>query len=168
MFKMQSIWFSQLLIGHYYKGREQEMHSSPDDPPENLPEEWYLDLKMNSLGMIRIEKFPGVDSWHFYLISTLTSAVFLVKSQPEPCVTSSGRAKSPPISHWAGDSWGEKSVELDITQYKISRHTNCLIEERVQQHHILCFYYLWSKYRRAGVTWVLPSLFRNRGGSWNF
>lgn len=37
MLQVQSFWFGQFLLGHYYKGWELEIHSYPDDPPGNLP-----------------------------------------------------------------------------------------------------------------------------------
>lgn len=60
----------------------------------------HVDLKINRLRPIRVEKFPGADLWHFYLTRTLNSAMFLIASQPGAIVWSAQEGPShPPISH---------------------------------------------------------------------
>lgn len=51
-------------------------------PLEICLKERHVDLKINRLRLIRVENFPGADLWHFYLTSTLNSAMSLIKSQP--------------------------------------------------------------------------------------
>ena len=57
-------------------------------PLETCLKERHVDLKINRLRLIRVENFPGADLWHFYLTSTLNSAMFLIKSQPGAIVWS--------------------------------------------------------------------------------
>lgn len=68
---------------------------------ETCLKERYIDLKINRLRSVWVEKFPGADLWHFSLTSALNSAMFLIKSQPGAIMWSAQEGPShPPISHW--------------------------------------------------------------------
>lgn len=95
-FGLVSFFFALILRAGYEKYTHLQMIHL-----ETSLKERYIDLKINRLGLIRIEKFPEADPRHSYLISTLDSAVFLIKSQLRAIVWSvQERQNKPPISHW--------------------------------------------------------------------
>lgn len=94
-------------------------------PLETCLKERHVDLKINRLRLIRVENFPGADLWHFYLTSTLNSAMFLIKSQPGAIVWSAQEGPShPPISHWRAFCFHDTDDGLFNLEL-LSSHASC-------------------------------------------
>lgn len=155
--EMQSLWFGQLLLGHCRKGRELEIHSSPDDPPGNLPKR--VIFRFENKHAHQGKKVSR--SWFMTLLtSTSNSAAFLIKSQPGTIVWLAQKGLNhPPISHWITHHF----YDIDGVLFNLELTTNAsLLPVQAKLFLFVCcccclYVHVWlwvEENSRGGVYWI--------------
>jgi hypothetical protein len=95
-FPEKSSWYLNTipLVWSASSWRDLVINSSPDDSPGNLPERVICGSENKQAEKIRVEQFPGTESWHLYLIKSIQlNCVPYQKSTWSHCVVIPGTAK---------------------------------------------------------------------------